>query len=880
MIDTLLKMSATGTAVICVVMLLRLFLRCAPKIFSYALWLIVLFRLLCPVSVALPVSVFNLVPSARAGITEQLSMQEHLGEMDVTLSESFEGADVQTGALPTDPAAEKSPGSEHLRGSQDAMEVTSLWSWKLVAFVIWLLGVCMMLVYAIVSILHLHKRLKYASLDRENIYLLDGISSPFVAGVLRPNIYLPYGLGENEKTYILLHEQTHIRRGDPLFRVLAYMALALHWFNPFVWVAFFLSGRDMEMSCDEMVLRRLGSKIKCDYSDSLLAMAQGKRAIGFTPLAFGEGDTGKRIKNVLNYKKTTLQVVMVGVLVVALAGIALGADAVDDVAEHSQAKDADALAGQALPETTGDFAEGQDVQPVPVDTTQADELTMEKFLTASFDIMDEISFELPKGLTLEDYHADVGALGGRLFSPNVNEGGEGTPAEWLASGMVSRYTQANVLEWKDGVIADVHDMSNHTMYETQGKKVYDLDAPAVLASVRHDLYTAAEMEEMDVKGISYEQACDYWHLYIAREGEAYGYVISLSQKNFTVDDMMELAKSVRLTGRTAGEEASGGNVPEQNTPADSAVVATLSVRTISRSARCIDNYVSPDDDWEKNYGRDLTFADDCKYYINSSRTTMDAKVVSFSRFADAIEAGDPILNKPCIVELHNDDNLVHEIILISERYRYGVTYTAIPNDGVFDGFYEDPMVLYPDFYRSFKLVRTEHMDIATSPGDETIEIYTGVADGGSHGQVFIRDADGKLFYHYAVNDSGMCWKNIYAGYIDGGGDPYLLELNLENRDTSGEYSFYVYSLGAENGSFTQIAGSRIEWNQNGSLIYDSDEMLMFFHELGHYLNTSHLLVGMEDLKIRTDPVCDEDHYTYANFAPTCFPDPYKGMDVR
>ena len=320
MIDTLLKMSATGTAVICMVMLLRLFLRRAPKIFSYALWLIVLFRLLCPVSV------FNLVPSARAGITEQLSMQEHLGEMDVTLSESFEGADVQTGALPTDPAAEKSPGSEHLRGSQDAMEVTSLWSWKLVAFVIWLPGVCMMLVYAIVSILHLHKRLKYASLDRENIYLLDGISSPFVAGVLRPNIYLPYGLGENEKTYILLHEQTHIRRGDPLFRVLAYMALALHWFNPFVWVAFFLSGRDMEMSCDEMVLRRLGSKIKCDYSDSLLAMAQGKRAIGFTPLAFGEGDTGKRIKNVLNYKKTTLQVVMVGVLVVALAGIALGAE--------------------------------------------------------------------------------------------------------------------------------------------------------------------------------------------------------------------------------------------------------------------------------------------------------------------------------------------------------------------------------------------------------------------------------------------------------------------------------------------------------------------------------------------------------------------------
>ena len=105
-------------------------------------------------------------------------------------------------------------------------------------------------------------------------------------------------------------------------------------------------------------------------------------------------------------------------------------------------------------------------------------------------------------------------------------------------------------------------------------------------------------------------------------------------------------------------------------------------------------------------------------------------------------------------------------------------------------------------------------------------------------------------------------------------------MNLENRDTYGEYSFYVYSLGAENGTFKQIAGSRIEWRKNSSLIYEPDEMVMFFHELGHYLYNSHLLVGMEDQQIRTEPVCDEDHYTYMNFAPKCFTDPYAGMDVR
>ena len=334
MIDTLFKMSATGAVVICAVLLLRLCLRRAPKIFSYVLWLIVLFRLLCPVSVSLPVSVFNLIPSAQTNVTDQLPAREHQGNGNAIPAKSTGIAGEGSGTSKEAVVIEESSVPEHLAESQAAMEVTSLWNWKNIVFCIWAAGVCAMTGYAVVSVLQLHKKLKHASLDRENIYLLEGITSPFVAGIIRPRIYLPCGLGENEKTYILLHEQTHIRRGDPLFRVLGYVALTLHWFNPFVWVAFFLSGRDMEMSCDEQVLRRLGAQIRCAYSDSLLAMAQGKGVIGFTPLAFGEGDTGKRIKNVLNYKKVTAQTLVIGVMVVTLAGIALGADAVDDISER------------------------------------------------------------------------------------------------------------------------------------------------------------------------------------------------------------------------------------------------------------------------------------------------------------------------------------------------------------------------------------------------------------------------------------------------------------------------------------------------------------------------------------------------------------------
>lgn len=709
MMDTLLKMSATGIIVICVVLALRLCLRRAPKIFSYALWLVVLFRLLCPVSISLPVSVFYLFPSAQMTVSDQLSASEHPGNGDAMLSERPDGTDMAEEPSKVDaPSAEDftveySKESETVESEpvelETVIEAIVSGNWRKPALFIWLVGVVAMLFYAVISTLQLHKKLKNAMPESGNIYLLEGITSPFVAGIFRPRIYLPCDMGEHERTYILLHEQTHIRRGDPLFRVLAYAALTLHWFNPFVWMAFFLSGRDMEMSCDEQVLRRLGGEIRCDYSDSLLAMAQGKRFAGFAPLAFGEGDTGKRIKNVLNYKKATLRVMVIGALVVVLAVVALGADA-EDTREREQS------------------------------------------------------------LTIE-------------YTPESG------------------------------------------------------DAP------------------------KQEQAGDFPE----------------------TDDS--------LPADLPADEQTDNGASAQPTPADSAVIATISVRTVDRSKRCIDNYVIPDSAWEKIYDSELVFAKDCKFYINSSRTTMDAKEVAFSKFADAINAGDPVLNKPCVVEIHEDDYLVHAITLVSGHYRYGVSYAMLIPPGVlFNGFCGDASALDPDYYSSLELVRTEHMDLSAAPGEETVEIYTGAADGENFGKVVFRDVSGNPLYYYEVDDSGMCWRNIYVGRIDGGGDPYLLELNLENRDTYGEYSFYVYSLGAEGGTQMQTAGSKIEWDQNGSLIYEPDEMMMFFHELGHYLYNSHLLVGMEDQKIRTDPVCDVDHYTYANFAPTCFPDPYEGMDVR
>lgn len=144
---------------------------------------------------------------------------------------------------------------------------------------------------------------------------------PFVIGVIHPKIYLPSTIMEQEQSYIIQHEQTHIRRYDHIFKILAFLTLAVHWFNPLVWVAFLCCVKDMEMSCDEQVLKELGGEIKGAYSTSLLSLSTGRRIINGSPLAFGEGNIKGRIKNILNFKKPAAWVIAVSVmLVVALPG--------------------------------------------------------------------------------------------------------------------------------------------------------------------------------------------------------------------------------------------------------------------------------------------------------------------------------------------------------------------------------------------------------------------------------------------------------------------------------------------------------------------------------------------------------------------------------
>lgn len=309
LLPRILNMSLTAGIVTLFVLPVRLILKKAPRIFSYLLWAAVLFRLLCPVSFSGNLSLLSLVD---APVTEKNSIEyiPDFNQYDNTISTSVPVYEVG------EQESREAPNGWQQRAeeAENVLIVAAAW--------LWMFGMAAMLLYGGVSLFLLKGKLVGRIHFRDNIYLCDYISSPFVLGCLRPQIYLPSTLTKKEQDYIILHEQTHIRRGDHIIKTAAYFALMVHWFNPLIWLAFILAEKDMEMSCDEAVLRKMGSDIKADYSSSLLNLSAGHKALVGIPLAFGEGNIKSRIKNVIHYKKPAPWIILLCVLLVA--GIAFG----------------------------------------------------------------------------------------------------------------------------------------------------------------------------------------------------------------------------------------------------------------------------------------------------------------------------------------------------------------------------------------------------------------------------------------------------------------------------------------------------------------------------------------------------------------------------
>ena len=300
------NMSIAASVVIVFVLAARLLLKKAPKVFSYALWSVVLFRLLCPFSIPTGFSLLALT-DAPIRQTAAHTTQVQYVQPDLVHTE-FPQVDLPVPGVSQAVNQALPQGEEQLVADPLEAPVALL-------TLGWMAGMALMAVYSVLSMLRLRRRLVEAVPLRDNIYLADHIASPFVLGVLRPKIYLPSTLSAEEQKYIILHEQYHIKRLDHLVKLLAFLALCIHWFNPLVWLSFFLAQKDMEMSCDEAVLQTLGAHIRADYSASLLSLSTGRRVVGGTPLAFGEGNAKGRIQNLLTWNKPRKWVVALAALV-------------------------------------------------------------------------------------------------------------------------------------------------------------------------------------------------------------------------------------------------------------------------------------------------------------------------------------------------------------------------------------------------------------------------------------------------------------------------------------------------------------------------------------------------------------------------------------
>ena len=308
------NMSVAASYLLLAIVLIRIPLKKAPKWISVLLFGIAAIRLICPLSIE---SVLSLIPSGETVSPDNIT----------------NGSPVINSGIPVIDNTFNPIINETLKPDVGA-SVNPMQIIAFVASIIWMVGVVALVIYAIVSYLRVKSRVAAAAYVCDNVYRSENISSPFVLGFVKPRIYLPYGLSAETEEYVLAHERAHLTRMDHIWKPVGYLLLMIHWFNPLVWLGYVLFCRDVELACDEKVIKELSRAERADYSEALLMCSIRSRVISACPLAFGESGVKERIKAVLSYKKPAFWVILIGIIVTVVLVVCfltdpLGMDGLD-----------------------------------------------------------------------------------------------------------------------------------------------------------------------------------------------------------------------------------------------------------------------------------------------------------------------------------------------------------------------------------------------------------------------------------------------------------------------------------------------------------------------------------------------------------------------
>ena len=472
----LLNMSISASVLILIAVLLRGVLRRSPKWIHCLLWGLVAVRLVCPLSFE---SSFSLAP--RADFVEtKLGVQREDGRYMNSATDAGKALNDDL-----DNAQNKNLAN---KGNADRQG-----DWKKISWT-WFVGAVLLLSYAAISYLRFRKKVQASVRLRDGIYMCDNIRTPFILGVIRPGIYLPSDMDEVQTDNVIAHERAHLSRLDQVWKPLGYCLLAVYWFNPLCWLAYVLFCRDMELACDEKVIRDMDTEDKKVYSRVLLSFSDPSHRIAAGPLAFGEIGVKKRIQSVLNYRKPAFWMVGLAILALVVTSLCF-------LTNPKEANDPAQTIGTA-------------------------------------------EYQLPDGLEAEN----VDDL--TIFTPNAYKvGSEASCADdRISAGYIQKFNTTD--DWgtmKDGKIEQVYS-DNHSTVEDYGS-IDGLCAPGYLVKVDYDLYSAAALEKEKSKGTDMSEidtTGQYWLLYLVRENEETGYILALNTKNYTKEDMLAWAQSFQF----------------------------------------------------------------------------------------------------------------------------------------------------------------------------------------------------------------------------------------------------------------------------------------------------------------------------------------------
>lgn len=297
----IINMSISASGLVLVVLILRFVLKKAPKWVNILLWGIVAIRLICPFSFE---SALSLIPSAETFPEKVIS------------GPSF---DVQTGITPVDNRINDYLGDRYFEGvTVPANNGNNIMT---ILTIVWTIGILLLVAYTVISYWRLRRKVDTAVRYKDNIFQSENVKSPFVLGIIKPRIYLPFNMNGQDLEHVVAHEQAHIHRKDHWWKPFGFLLLTIHWFNPLVWLAYVLLCRDIELACDEKVIKELGNEQRADYTQALVACSVNRRMIAACPLAFGEVGVKDRVKSVMNYKKPAFWGVVLAVIVCVFVAV-------------------------------------------------------------------------------------------------------------------------------------------------------------------------------------------------------------------------------------------------------------------------------------------------------------------------------------------------------------------------------------------------------------------------------------------------------------------------------------------------------------------------------------------------------------------------------